>query len=613
MYAIIRFGILFLAIVAHVYPVCSSRAEAISPTAPLVHALAMHGTPKYPKDFHHFDYVNPDAPKGGILRMAHSYAFNSLNPFIMKGVAAPGLTMLGNSYLHASLLVSSKDEPFTGYGYLAESIELPEDRSWIAFNLRPQATFHNGTPVMAEDVVFSFNILREKGKPLYRSYWGNVTRVEATGPRRILLTFDGTKNRELPLILGQLPVFSRADWEGHDFERSGLRIPLGNGPYRIAEVESGRRIVWKRVKDWWGDTVPALRGHYNFDEIHIDVYQDDTVAKEALKSGKIDIRLVRSAREWARDYPETEEPKSALTRIAIRNHTPSGMQGFVFNTRRPQFADPKVREALIQAFDFEWTNTNLSFGLYDRTRSYFGNSDLEATGDPTPEERILLEPWRGQVPERVFGPVWEPPRTDTPGGLRANLKRALELLDEAGYEVRSNVLVSRTTGQPLTFEILLHHSSWEKVTRPLLQNLARLGIHATLRTIDPAQHLTRRNHYDYDMIVDAWPQSLSPGNEQHDFFGSRDVDQPGGRNLSGIRNPAVDALIEKMVQADTRAELVTASRALDRILRWSFLCIPQWYSNETRYVATRHIRTPQANVLQSVTDPDIFWYAPQSP
>ncbi|NKD55096.1 MULTISPECIES: extracellular solute-binding protein [unclassified Haematospirillum] len=612
MYAAIRSCLLLLALVTGIAAPSGATEHTSSRKASPTHALAMHGAPKYPEHFQHFDYVNPDAPKGGILRMTHAYAFNSLNPFIMKGIAAPGLAPLGSSYLYASLMVQSKDEPFTEYGYLAESVELADDRSWVAFNLRPQATFHDGTPVMADDVVFSFNTLREKGRPLYRSYWGNITRVEATGPRRVLFTFDGTRNRELPLILGQLPVFSRADWNGHDFERSGLRIPLGNGPYRIATVESGRRIVWERVENWWGHTVPALRGHYNFDTIRVDIYQDDTVAKEALKAGKVDIRIVRSAREWARDYPETGKADSPLTRIAIKNHSPSGMQGFVFNTRRPHFADPKVREALIQAFDFEWTNANLSFGLYKRTRSYFGNSDLEATGEPGPEERILLEPWRDQIPARVFRPVWEPPRTDTPGGLRANLKRALTLLDEAGYEVRNNVMVSRKTGQPLTFEILLHHPAWEKVTRPLLQNLSRLGIHATMRTIDPAQHLTRRNQYDYDMIVDAWFQSLSPGNEQYDFFASHGADNPGGRNLAGIRNPAVDAMIGKMVQANTRTELVAASRALDRILRWSFLCIPQWYNNETLYVATRQIQTPEMNVLQPVIDPDIFWYAPQS-
>lgn len=569
------------------------------------HGIAMHGALKYPAGFHHFDYVNPAAPKGGTLKMYSLGGFDSFNAFIVKGTPAPGVGMLFDT-----LLVSAADEAFSEYGLLAETIEAPENRAWVAFTLRKQARFHDGTPVTAEDVVFSFNTLREKGDPFYRLYYANVTKVEAEGPLKVRFTFDGADNRELPLILGQMPVLSKAYWKTRDFSASTLDAPVGSGPYRVKAFEAGRYVVYERVKDWWAKDLAVVKGQYNFDEIRYDVFRDETVALEAFKAGAYDLRTEAVAKQWATAYEFPARAEGKVRLKLFENHMPSGMQGFVFNQRRPMFEDPRVREALGYAFDFEWANQNLFYGQYTRTRSYFDNSELAATGLPSPEELKLLAPWRGKIPEEVFTKIYMPPTTEGTGSQRANLRYALDLLQQAGWDVKNGVLTNAKTGKAMSFEILLGSPTFERVVLPYVQNLKRLGITATVRTVDAAQYQNRVKSYDFDMVVMVWGQSMSPGNEQREFWGSGAADQPGSRNIAGLKNPAVDALIDAVVKAQTREELITATRALDRVLQWSYLVVPHWHFPATRLAWWDRFGMPDV-VPDKGVDLMTWWAKPQ--
>lgn len=555
---------------------------ALAPTMALadpqpVHGLSMHGDLKYGPDFSHFDYVNPDAPKGGTLRMSSIGTFDSLNPFIVRGAPAIGL-----GFLFDTLLTSSADEPFSEYGLVAETIEVPEDRSWVIFTLRPEARFHDGSPITAEDVAFSLDILREKGAPFYRFYYGSVSAVEVLGERRIRFTFGETNNHELPLIIGQLPILSKAYWAERDFEASTLEAPLGSGPYRVGSFEAGRHIAYQRDPNYWGADLAVNRGHYNFDTIRYDYYRDTTVALEAFRAGAYDLRVENIAREWATGYDFPARRDGRVVLKEFETHLPSGMQGFVMNQRRPQFADPRVRKALALAFDFEWANQNLFHGAYARTNSYFDNSELAARGLPSPEELELLEPWRDHLPEEVFTTEYNAPTTTGEGGIRANLRRALELLEEAGWTVQNGTLRHTASGEPMRFEILLDSPTFERVTNPYVQSLRRLGIDATVRTVDASQAQNRERDYDFDMVVNVWGQSLSPGNEQREFWGSEAARLPGSRNLAGVSNPAIDALIEQVIAAPDRDSLVIRTRALDRALQWQHLVVPHWHSRSIR-------------------------------
>jgi microcin C transport system substrate-binding protein len=538
--------------------------------------VAMHGDLKYGPDFDHFDYVNPNAPKGGTVTFASIGTFDTLNPFIIKGTTADGL-----GFLFETLTVQSEDEPFSEYGLLAESIEMPEDRSWVAFTLRPEARWQDGKPVTVEDVIFSFETLKEKGLPFYRAYYKNVIKAEPAGERRVKFTFEETTNRELPLILGQLPILPKHYYENVEFDKTTLQPPLGSGPYRIKSLEPGRRIVYERVKDYWGADLPVSRGFYNFDEIRYEYYRDANVALEAFKAGGYDIRVENTSKFWATAYTGPMFNAGWIKKEEIPHELGTGMQGFVFNTRRSLFQDPKVREALAYAFDFEWTNRTIMYGLYDRTESYFSNTELAAEGLPSEAELQLLEPFRDQLPEEVFTQVYQAPSTDGAGGIRQNLRTALGLLREAGWSVEGGKLVN-AEGQPFRFEILLNGPSFERHTLPFIKNLERLGIEATVRTIDPAQYQNRLNEFDFDMVVGTFGQSLSPGNEQREYWGSEAADIPGSRNIIGIKDPVVDQLIDKIIEAPTRADLVTATRALDRVLLWGHYVIPHFHSRTFR-------------------------------
>jgi microcin C transport system substrate-binding protein len=551
---------------------CASGAAAEAP----VHALAMHGAPKYGPGFPHFEYVTPDAPKGGEVRLHAIGTFDTLNHLNLKGVAAVGL-----GGLYDTLLTSSDDEAFSEYGLLAQAVEVPADRSWAVFHLRPEARWHDGAPVTAEDVVFSLALLQEQGHPFYRAYYASVKRAEVVGERSVRFAFSEGENRELPLIVGQMPVLPRHYWEGREFDRTTLEPPLGSGPYRIANVDPGRAITYARVEDYWGRDLPVNRGRHNFARMRFDYYRDATVALEAFKAGEYDFRQENVARDWATGYDVPAARQGLLIRQEIFHERPTGMQAFVMNTRRSLFRDPRVRQALAYAFDFEWTNANLFYGQYTRTSSYFSNSELASTGLPGPEELALLEPFRGRIPEEVFTREYRPPATEGSGQIRENLRQALDLLGQAGWTVRDKKL-RNDQGEAFSFEILLNAPTWERISLPFAKNLERLGIEARVRTVDAAQYQKRVEDFDFDMVVDVFGQSLSPGNEQRDFWSSTAAGEPGSRNTIGVKDPAVDALVDLVIAAPDRESLIHRTRALDRVLLWGHYVIPHWHIRSFR-------------------------------
>jgi microcin C transport system substrate-binding protein len=542
-----------------------------APPAGPAHGLSIHGDLKYRPGFAHFDYVNPRAPKGGSVTLRAIGTFDNLNPFILKGVPAAGI---GNTF--DTLTVASSDEPSSEYGLVAETVQTPADRSWVAFTLRAAARFHDGSPMTVEDVIWTFDTLRTRGHPLYRSYYAQVASVEKTGPRTVKFTFKGSENRELPVIVGQLPVLSKAYWSGREFTKTTLDAPLGSGPYRVESFEPGRSITYRRVKDYWAAALPVNVGRFNFDTLRYDYYRDDTIALEAFKAGAYDFRQEASSKNWATAYDVAAVRDGRIRKEQIPNEIPTGMQGFVYNTRRAIFRDPRVREALAAAFDFEWSNAHLFYNAYTRTRSYFSNSELASRGLPSEAELAVLAPFRGRVPDPVFTREYRPPSTEA-GGLRPNLIHAIELLKQAGWVVRDMRLVNAETGRPMSFEILIDDPSFERITLPFVKNLQRLGVAARVRTVDSAQYEYRMKQFDFDMTVAVFAQSLSPGNEQIDYWASASADTPGSRNLAGVRDPVVDRLIDLVIAAPDRPALVARTRALDRVLLWGHYVIPHWH------------------------------------
>ncbi len=580
----------------------ATTAPAAEQTIHRGHAIAMHGEPKYGPDFTHFDYVNPEAPVGGIMRLGVTGTFDSFNPYIIKGNPASGIGA-------ETLTVASADEPFTQYGLIAETITWPEDRSWVSFTLRPEARWRDGAPITVEDVIFSFRILKEKGRPIYRFYYGSIEKVEKTGPRTVTFTFSEANNRELPLITGQLPILPRHYWEaeGRDFERSTLEPPLSSGLYRVAEFEAGRHVILERDPDYWGADLAVNRGQDNFQTIRYDYFRDDTVLRQALKAGRIDFRRENQAKAWALDYDVPAVRRGWLRKEVIENQRPTGMQAFIYNARRPPFDDKTVRLALAYAFDFPWTNRVLFFDQYTRTESFFSNSELASSGLPEGDELALLERFRGRVPAEVFTEVYDPPTTDGSGWPRDNLKRAFELLGQAGWHVRDMVLTNDETGRPFRFEILITSPTFERVMLPFVRNLKRLGIDARIRLVDQTQYINRIRSFDFDMFMGGWGQSDSPGNEQRAYWSSAAADQPGTRNYVGIRDPAIDALIELVIQAPTREALVTRTRALDRVLLWGHYVIPAWHLSSDRILSWDKFSRPEITPKDG-TAINYWWY-----
>lgn len=555
------------------------------------HAITLYDEPpKYPANFQHFDYVNPDAPKGGTLRQQSVGGFDSFNPFIPKGNA------VGVGLIYDSLTYHSPDEPFTEYGLLAERIDKAPDNSYVRFILNPKARFHDGTPVTAEDVIFTFNILLEKGDPMYRHYYADVAQVVAEDKLRVRFDFKHQDNRELPLILGQIQVLPKHWWATRDFSKGDLEPPLGSGPYRIGKVAPGSAVTFERVKDWWAKDLPVSRGLYNFDRIQVDFYRDSQVALEAFKAGQFDVNLEYSAKDWNTGYDSPALRAGKFVQLAIPNHNPAGMQGYVFNLRRPIFQDRRVREAIAQLFDFEWANKQLFYGAYKRTHSYFENSEMAATGLPSEAELKLLEPLRDKLPPEVFSQEFKPPVSDGSGIIREQSRRAYQLLTEAGYRIDNDKMIG-PDGKQLAFEFLNFQPNLERVVLPFKRNLAELGIDLQIRRVDVSQYINRLRSRDFDMTSAIWPQSSSPGNEQREFWHSSSADNPGSRNLMGLRDPAIDQLVEGLIRSGSREELITHARALDRALLWGHYVVPNYYVDTWRVAYWKRFGRPPVTPL----------------
>ena len=546
------------------------------------HALSLVGAPKFGPDFAHFDWVNPGAPKGGYLRQRAIGSFDTLNEHTSKGSQATGLSLISDT-----LMVSSLDEPATEYGLVAEWVSMPDDVSSATFWLRPQAHFHDGTPITPDDVVFSLAALK-KANPRYGLYYKNVVKAEKTGEHTVKFTFDSTGNRELPQIVGSLPVLPRHYWEAkgadgeqRDLARASMDIPLGSGPYRIKSMEAGRSITYERVKDWWAKDLPVARGQWNFEQIQFVYYRDRVAAFEDFKAGKTDFWAEPSAKGWATGYDFPAVKRGLVKKELLATDLLKAMQGFAFNLRRKQFQDPRVRHAFNLAFDYEWANRNMFFEQYQRVGSYFENSELKAGGLPQGRELEILETVRDLVPHEVFKREFKNPVNTAPDDFRRHMSEAHKLLTEAGWIAKDGVLTN-AAGEQLTAEFLLVQPDFERLVQAYKQGLEKLGIRVSIRTVDSAQYQRRVSTFDYDIVIASFRQSLSPGNEQRDYWGSESADKEGSRNVIGIKNPGVDKLIDQIIFAKDRGELVAASRALDRVLLWNHYLVPHFYSLHDR-------------------------------
>lgn len=582
-------SIVFFSITAH------AETPAPEPSAPQpVHAIALHGTPKYGPDYTHVEYVNPEAPKGGTLKLNAIGTFDSLNPFIVKGKPAAGMSFIRSGLVYESLMQNAWDEPFTLYGVIAESIEMPEDKSWVAFNLRPEAKWADGKPITAEDVVWTFETLRDHGQPFFKAYYGDVEKAEMLSERRVKFTFKVAGNAELPLIIAEMSILPKHYWtaEGRDFSQTSLTPPLGSGPYKIGKVDAGRQVEYVRRDDWWGKDLPLFKGFYNFDRITYDYYRDSNVALEAFFAGEFDVQIENTAKLWATAYDAAPVKDGRIVKEEIDNARPAGMQGFIYNIRRPVFQDVKVREALSYAFDFEWSNKQFAYGTYTRTNSYYENSELASSGLPTGEELALLERFKDKIPDDVFTEEYKAPVTDGSGNARGNLRKAMTMLDEAGWAIGADGIRAKD-GVRLEFEIIDANPQFERWVLPFIKNLERIGVKANFRVVDPAQYQNRITAFDFDMTVSVFGQSNSPGNEQRDFWGSDKADIQGSRNYIGIKDPVLDELIEELIKTQSREDLVTHVRAMDRILLHGHYVIPMWHFPKWRIAYWGHIERPE--------------------
>ena len=576
------------------------------------HGLSLFGELKYPPGFKHFDYVNPKAPKGGAVRMIAFGTFDNFNEVVsgLKGSIAMGVGMISDT-----LAVSSLDEVSTDYGLIAEAVSHPSDFAWASFRLRSGARHHDGKPITVEDVIFSMEAFK-KHSPMMSAYYRHVVKVQQTGEREVTFVFDAPGNREMPVILGQLNVLPKHWWEGsdaagkkRDVGATTLEPPLGNGAYRIKEFVAGRTVVYERVKDYWGKDLNVNIGRDNFDEMRFEYFRDATVAIEAFKADHVDWRTENSAKNWATayDFPAVKDKRVVLEEFVQRNR--GIMQAFTFNTRRDKFKDPKLRRAFNFAYDFEEMNKQLFFGQYKRINSYFDGTELASSGLPQGQELQILETVRDKVPPEVFTTAYTNPVNGSAENVRANLREATRLLKEAGYEIRNQKLVNAKTGEPMSIEILTEDPNVERFILFYKPSLERLGISVTVRTVDDPQYENRLRSWDYDIIIASWPESLSPGNEQRDFWSSQAADTPGSRNYIGIKNPAIDALIERVIFAKDRAELVAATRALDRVLLWNHYVVPQFTTDKSRTARwDRFGRPDPLPKYAAAAFPTVWWW-----
>jgi peptide/nickel transport system substrate-binding protein len=565
------------------------------------YGIAMHGEPALPPDFDHVRYVNPHAPKGGRLTQGVLGTFDSLNPFIVKGLALPQI----RGYVVESLLARSYDEPFTLYGLLAYTVETDAERTHVTFTLNPAAKFSDGQPVTAEDVIFSWQLLRDKGRPNYRTYSSKVAKAEALSDRVVRFDLTGANDRELPLILGLMPVLAKHAVNPETFEETTFGPIVGSGPYVIGEVDAGRSVTLKRDPNYWGRDLPINRGFWNFDEVRFDFYRDANSHFEAFKKGLYDVRAETDPGRWETGYDVPAVRDGRMVKESFPTGLPKTFSAFVFNTRRPIFADVRVREALGLLLDFQWLNRNFFFGRYQRSASYFEGSELSARGRPADaRERALLAPFPRAVRADIMNGTWQPPVTDGSGRDRSTLKRALTLLRSAGYELSGTVLRSHTTHRPFAFEILVTTKDQERLALAFSRDLSRAGITVRVRVVDAVQYDRRRLTYDFDMIEYRWDQSLSPGNEQAFYWGSAAADADGTRNYMGVKSPAIDAMIAAMLEARERSEFVSATRALDRVLMSGFYVVPLFHLPEQWVARWTDIQHP----LQT----SLFGYLPET-
>ncbi|PHQ67357.1 MAG: hypothetical protein COB93_11160 [Sneathiella sp.] len=579
-------------------------ADAVKTTKS--HGLSLAGPLKYGPDFTHLNYANPDAPKGGDVKLSAMGGFDNLNPYISRGQSANGLGLT-----FETLMTQPSDDPSSEYGLVAETVEVADDLSFAIFNMRPEARFHDGTPITADDVIFSLTTVKEEGTPLFRYYYADVERAEKLDDHRVKFHFSGPPNRELPQIVGQLlPMLSKKHFETRKFGETTLTPILGSGPYRVKELEPNRYITYERVPDYWGAELPINVGRNNFDTIRYDFYRDSAVLLEAFKAGEYDYRAENSAKSWATGYDSPALKAGLIIKEAIPNDRVAVMQGYVYNLRRGKFQDPALREALTYAFDFEWLNKNIFYDLYERPDSFFENSVMAATGKPTEAELAILEPYRDQLPPRVFGEAYKAPVSDGTGRDRAPLQTAKKILADAGWKIKGGKLIDPKTGEPLTIEFLMYDPNSLRITGPLIKNLKRLGIDATSRVVDTAQYTERLRNYDFDVTTAGFAQSLSPGNEQREFWGSAAGKRPGSRNVMGLDDPVIDALIENLIAAPDYESLIPAVKALDRVLSWNFFLIPQFYSATDRIAYWDKFGRSDINPSQA---PDItsWWIDPE--
>ena len=574
------------------------------------HALTLFDDVKYPPDFKHFEYVNPSAPKGGRVRFAVFGSFDSLNPYTYKGDRAAGVD-------NEALLTSALDEPSTEYGLVASEVWHPEDRSRVVFRLRPEARFHDGTPITVEDAIWSMTALRDS-HPFYNAYYKNIEKAEQTGEHEVTFVFNQANNRELPLITGQLPVLPKHWWTGQDkdgkprnIQEVTLEIPLGSGVYKVESFRAGQSIKLVRAENYWGASLPVNIGQNNFDELEFTYYRDPNIAFEAFKADQADWRSENSAKMWALQYTFDAVKTGKVIKEKIELSNVEGMQSWAFNTRRTKFQDPRLRLAFNYAFDFEWSNANLFYDQYTRSKSYFNNSELAATGLPSPEELAILEPLRSNIPAEVFTTEYVNPFSGNAQERRKNLRTAAGLLKEAGWNIvqdGNKSVLKNDKGENLTVEILLDDPLFERIALPYKAQLELLGITVTIKTFDSALYTRRMQTYDFDIALGSWGQSLSPGNEQREFWGSEAAKKDGSRNIVGIRSPAIDKLIDQVIYAKNRAGLVTACRALDRVLLWNHFVVPMWYVPYERVARWDRFSHPETLPKYAVGFPSVWWW-----
>lgn len=576
--------------------------------AEISHGLSYYGDLKYPEDFTHLDYVNPDAPKGGSLTYPIGGTFNSLNPFIFKGSKPAGMTVGSGQLVYERLMYKSTDEPASFYGNLAEKVELAPDYSWITFFLRPEARWHDGRPVTAQDVIFTFERIKEFGYPALTAAYRQIESAEESAAGQVTFHFKNARSaRDAQTIAGML-VIPEHDWRDRDFDETTLEIPIGSGPYRILELDPGRKIIYQRVEDYWGKDLPVNKGRYNFDRIIYDYFRDPSVIHEAHKSGAVDVRIEQVSKNWAMlyDFPAVQE--GLFIKELIKTESPRGInQGLTFNLRKPKFQDVRVREALALAYNFEWSNRVLYHNFYRRNVSFFDGTDMASSGLPSEAELELLRPLRDQIPGRVFSEEYRPAEGKAVGYPRHNLLRALQLFEQAGWVVRDNQMVNAATGEPFTVELLMVAAALVRTMIPFKAALERIGIEARVQLIEVSLYRHRLGEFDFEMTTAFFPSSFQPGVILQTFFSSTTADMKFTRNIAGIKDPAVDALIMKVIRSKSRPQLVTAANALDRILLWNFYAIPGYVPPGSRFVYWDKFGRPENGSRYSSGFPDTWW------